>query len=104
MTSTFPKIRTFEEFWPHYLSLHSKKGTKRVHLLGTVAALIALAWVLLTGRYALLPLVLIVGYGPAWFSHFFVEGNRPATWQYPALSFRADFKLLYLTLIGKLPL
>ena len=44
----------------------------------------------------------IVGYGPAWIGHFFIERNAPATFQYPVWSLRADLKMLALALEGKM--
>lgn len=104
MTSTSPRIRTFKDFWPYYLALHSKPGTRRFHMAGTLLALGLFLLLALAGRWTWLPIVLVVGYAPAWYSHFFIEHNRPATWRYPVWSFRADFKLLYLTLRGRLAL
>ena len=43
-------------------------------------------------------LALLLGYGFAWYSHFFIEKNRPATFKYPYWSFCADFKLLLMTI------
>lgn len=84
-------FRTFEEFWPFYVKEHSKKSTRYLHFAGTTAAMGLLAAGLLTKKRWLLAVAPIAGYGPAWFSHFFIEKNRPATFKYPLWSLRADF-------------
>jgi hypothetical protein len=83
-------FRTFEEFWPFYVKQHQKKATRALHFVGTTAAMACVAGGLLTKRRWLLGLAPVVGYGTAWASHFFVEGNMPATFKYPAWSLRAD--------------
>jgi hypothetical protein len=85
------RIRTFEEFWPFYVKEHSKKTTRDLHFAGTTAALGCLFWGTVLRKKWLLALAPVAGYGPAWFSHFFVEGNKPATFRYPAWSLYADF-------------
>ncbi|KAF8394948.1 hypothetical protein HHK36_018887 [Tetracentron sinense] len=42
------------------------------------------------------------GYGFAWYSHFFVEGNFPATFGHPFWSLVCDFKMFGLMLTGKM--
>ena len=54
-------------------------------------------WVVVAGA-----VVSLVGYGAAWVGHFFVEHNRPATFQHPLWSFRGDYKMLALMLTGRL--
>jgi hypothetical protein len=88
---TAERIRSFEEFWPFYVREHSKKATRTIHFIGTAAAVSCVAYA--AARRKLWPLLVapVVGYGPAWFAHFFIEGNRPATFKYPLWSLRADF-------------
>lgn len=86
-----PVIRSFEEFWPYYVKAHSKKATRTVHFLGTTAAVALLGTGVLTRRLSLVALAPVVGYGAAWISHFFIEGNKPATFGHPLWSLKADF-------------
>jgi hypothetical protein len=45
---------------------------------------------------------LLLPYALAWFSHFFVEHNRPATFGHPLWSWLADQKMVALMLVGKM--
>ncbi|MFN2492885.1 MAG: Mpo1-like protein [Pyrinomonadaceae bacterium] len=94
--------KSFAEFWPHYLAEHSKPQTRLLHLLGTAMALGALTCLLATGRWYLSPIALIPGYGAAWIGHFFVEKNKPATFQHPLWSFIGDYKMIGIMLTGKM--
>ena len=75
--------RSFAEFWPYYLAEHSRPGTRAVHLLATLAGLALLGAALASRTWWLLVLIPVVAYGLAWFSHFFIERNHPATFKYP---------------------
>jgi hypothetical protein len=85
------RIRTFEEFWPFYVAEHSKKTTRTIHFVGTTAVMGLLAYAAVRRKVWPLLVAPIAGYGPAWFSHFFVEGNKPASFKYPLWSLKADF-------------
>ena len=85
------RIENFEEFWPFYVREHSKKSTRMFHFVGTSAAGLTAIAALALKKPALSPLALVMGYGPAWFSHFFIENNRPASFKYPLWSFKADW-------------
>lgn len=73
-----------------------------MHLAGTGLATVSLLALLLTGRLWLLPLALVAGYGPAWAAHFFVEKNRPATFQYPLWSLVSDYRMAWAWISGHL--
>jgi hypothetical protein len=60
---------------------------------GTGAALSALGLGALTRTKWLLMLAPVLGYGPAWVGHFFVQGNTPATFKHPLWSLRADMRM-----------
>lgn len=84
------EFRTFEEFWPFYVKEHQKKATRILHFIGTTSAMACVAGGLLTKRRWLLAVAPVAGYGPAWISHFFIEGNKPASFKHPLWSLRAD--------------
>lgn len=84
-------IKTFEDFWPHYVRAHANKTNRRLHFAGTTAAMALVAGGVLTRRLWPILAAPVVGYGFAWVGHFFVEGNIPATFGHPLYSLRADF-------------
>jgi len=92
----------FASFWPEYVRAHSRTGTRAIHLAGTLSG-----WALLVAAVALqrwwwIALALVVSYALAWISHFFVEHNRPATFEHPLWSWWADQKMVALILMGKM--
>ena len=96
-----PRLASFEEFWPFYVSQHSRPSTRALHFAGTTMVLGSLAAGALVAPWcaALAP---VLGYGPAWVGHFFFEKNRPATFTYPLWSLRGDFRMYWLTLTGRM--
>ena len=96
------RYNSFTEFWPYYLAEHSKPGTRLLHLVGTTIALGCAAYFIVVGKWWLFPLALIPGYGAAWIGHFFLEKNKPATFQYPLWSFVGDYKMIFMMLTGRM--
>jgi len=93
---------SFADFWPYYLAEHSRPATRVVHLLATLTWLTLLVGALLTRTWWLLALIPVAAYGLAWFSHFFIERNRPATFKYPLYSLLADHKMAFLMVTGQI--
>lgn len=102
------QFASFQEFWPHYLREHSHAETRSLHVAGTIVGLACLAKALESARHPggrplpWLAAALASGYGPAWLSHMFLEGNRPATFQHPAWSLLADLRMSWLWATGRL--
>ena len=94
-------FNSFKEFWPFYVCEHSKPLTRILHFIGTgtIIPLIIVA-VIYNGYLGFL--VAVSGYGFAWFGHFFIEKNRPATFKHPLLSLVGDFKMFGFMLVGKM--
>ncbi|MFO1042247.1 MAG: DUF962 domain-containing protein [Planctomycetaceae bacterium] len=92
----------FSEFWSHYLTQHSHPANQLLHVVGTIGGLVCVGLTAYRSWWWLL-LVLPVGYGIAWFGHFFIERNRPLTFKYPLWSLRADYLLVGLILSGRSP-
>ena len=96
------RINSYAEFWDYYVLEHSKPLTRYFHFVGTTLGIVMLIWFLRSGDYIFIPLCFVVGYGFAWFSHFFIEKNKPATFKYPLWSFISDYKMMLLMLTGRM--
>ena len=105
-TDTIPTMNdtpeTFAEFWNFYVLAHQQLATRIFHTIGTLGgwSLLAAAIVLRNSWYVLAAVVL--PYAFAWFSHFFVEHNRPATFGHPWWSWLADQKMVAMVLMGRM--
>ena len=97
-----PKYASFAEFYPFYLREHSQRATRRLHFAGTSLGLVCLLLLVLSGNLWWLAAALASGYAFAWFSHFAVEKNRPATFRQPLYSFMGDWKMFWQMLTGQI--
>ena len=96
------RIATYAEFWPFYVREHSKRLTRVLHFAGTSIGIVLLVWSIASGRWFFFPLFFVVGYAFAWFAHFVVERNRPATFRYPLWSFISDFRMMWFMITGRM--
>lgn len=97
-----PQFSSYNEFFAFYLQAHSHSANRVLHCCGTLIGLAVAVAAFAMGHpwYALLwP---VIGYGFAWFGHFVVEGNKPATFGHPWWSFISDFRMIWLMLTGQM--
>ena len=99
---TVERYATFAEFWPFYLREHSRTGTRALHYVGTSLVVTLAVTAVFTGKWRLLAALPLAGYFFAWIAHFGHEKNRPATFTYPLWSLRADFRMWWMWLTGRL--
>lgn len=95
------KYQSFAEFYPYYLSEHQHPTCRALHYIGSTLVLITLGYALVTQQYQWLWTLPILGYGFAWIGHFFIEKNRPATFNYPFYSLLGDWVMYKDFLLGK---
>lgn len=95
-------ITNFAEFWPFYLREHAKQATRMWHFVGSTMALVFVASAIATRQPFLLIPALFSGYGFAWYSHFFIEKNKPASFKQPFFSFASDWRMWALIATGRL--
>lgn len=94
-------IKNFKEFYPYYLSQHSKKLTRMLHFLGTLLMFAVIVFVLQSGKERFLWYLPIFGLGISALSHYIFEKNKPTSFQYPVFTLLGDFKMFFELLIGK---
>ena len=95
------QISAFADFWPYYVRQHSKAQTRVLHATGSVFAVVLFGLAFAVNLWILLA-VPIVGYAFAWYAHFFVEHNKPATFGHPFYSLAADYRMLFLMMAGRM--
>ena len=93
---------TFKEYYEYYLTLHKNKTCRRLHVLGQLATLATIFFVLYTKMWLLLLVVPFVVYPFAWTGHFFFEKNKPAAFSRPVWAKACDWVMFKDVLLGKI--
>ena len=97
------EYQSLAEFYPYYLGEHANRTCRRLHFVGSSLGLLIAAYAVYTQTWWLIGLAFVQGYAFAWVGHYFFEHNKPATFDYPWLSYRGDWKMWWETLTGKIP-
>lgn len=95
-------FKSFDEFYPFYLSEHAKPANRRLHFVGSTLALACALFALFKWSPWYLLAAPLCGYGMAWIGHFFIERNRPATFSHPWYSFMGDWRMWWDLLRGRM--
>ena len=95
------RFASFREFYPYYLGQHSNPLSRRLHVCGTLLAILIAAAALLLNRPLWLIGAPLAGYIPAWVGHLLFQHNLPATFRHPLYSLRGDFVMLGEVLTGR---
>jgi hypothetical protein len=93
---------TFEEFWPHYVRLHTRPETHAMHAAGSLACMGALTAAVFLRQPALALLGPLADHALAQASHRLFEANRTTPWKNPAWHTRAELRMLRLVLTGRM--
>jgi hypothetical protein len=86
-------LESIKEFEPFYLEQHQKPLTRWLHFIGTSCFLISLILAVIFRDAKIVLSGIVIAYGIAWVSHFFIEKNKPATFTNPLLSLICDFRM-----------
>ena len=92
----------YTEFWDFYVFEHSKPVTRALHFIGTSLGIALLFFFVARGQWYFFPVFFITGYAFAWFAHFFIEKNKPASFRFPLWSFISDFKMIWYMITGRM--
>ena len=91
-----------DAFWLRYLRAHADPRTRTLHAAGTILATTLTAAALVRLDPKLFGAALVCGYGPAWYSHAFIEHNKPETFSAPFRSLAGDYRMCWGILTGTL--
>lgn len=93
--------QSFDDFYSAYLSEHTDRRNRFLHLVGGWLVLALCASSAVAGPWVLV-YAPVVGYVPAWIGHFVFEKNKPATFRNPVWSFLSFWIMFWQMLVGRL--
>ena len=92
---------SFEEYFPHHVSQHSRPATRWLHFAGAHLGAVAAAVALVRRRPAGILALPLIAYWVAGGSHLAVEKNRPTTFAHPLWSLRGDLRMIAMMWQGR---
>jgi hypothetical protein len=102
MTDKARHFNSYDDFFVYYLTQHSDRTNRLLHACGTGVSIAFIIAMIATGHGWWALAWPVIAYSFAWFGHFVVEGNKPATFGHPWWSFISDFRMVWLMLTGRL--
>lgn len=95
-------VRSFEEFWPHYVRLHTRPETHALHAVATLSCLGLLGAAVITRQPVLAVMAPLVDFAIAQASHRIFEANVTTPWKNQVWHTRAELRMLRLVLSGRM--
>jgi hypothetical protein len=95
-------VTRFEDFWPHYVRLHSKPETQWMHAAATTTSTVLFALAISRKSLFLAAIAPLANHLIAQTSHRLFEKNKSTPWKNQIWHTRAEFKMLKLVLTGKM--
>jgi hypothetical protein len=95
-------FNSYDDFFVYYLTQHSDRTNRLLHACGTGVSIAFIIAMIATGHGWWALTWPLIAYSFAWFGHFVVEGNKPATFGHPWWSFISDFRMVWLMITGRL--
>jgi hypothetical protein len=95
-------VTRFEDFWPHYVRLHSKPETQWCHAAATMTSTVLFALAISRKSLFLAVIAPLANHAIAQTSHRLFEKNKSTPWKNQIWHTRAEFKMLTLVLTGKM--
>ena len=94
---------SFWEYYDYYLTLHTNKWCRRLHVLGQLTTIF---FILVCINFSLWPLLIFtpfVVYPFAWSGHYYFEKNKPAAFSRPLWAKACDRVMLRDIILGRIP-
>ncbi len=95
-------VSTFEDFWPHYVRLHTRAETQWLHALASTACIGLVTAGLVTRNPIFFVAAPLADYVIAQASHRLFEENRTTPWKRQTWHTRAELRMLRLVVTGRM--
>ncbi len=100
------EVRTFNEYWTHYLSAHSNGTSRALHFGGLVLSAASAVWLIAHGLIFFLVLAAVPAMIGAWLGHRLSPRKEHVlddiVDEHPEWAVRADLKMFALAITGRL--
>jgi hypothetical protein len=95
-------VTSFEDFWPHYVRLHTKPETQWIHALATSTSIVLLSAAIARKSLFLAAISPFANHLIAQTSHRIFEANKSTPWKNQIWHTRAELRMLRLVVTGKM--
>jgi hypothetical protein len=95
-------VQSFEDFWPHYVRLHTKPETQWIHAAATCTSIVLLTAAVARKSLFLAAISPFANHLIAQSSHRLFEANKSTPWKNQIWHTRAEIRMLRLVVTGRM--